>query len=173
MLNLTITPPNFLWQVYLEEAFPSYTQATPRRRQHREQRNTEEDLELSQSMLSESMMSESMMSEENATLKHWRDGNLNLANLAKKMILDCFTLGIFLNTVAFFLIMGILKGMNAVDIWNSLQKETVPMLITGYKVWPAASIIAYCFLPAERRILFFSFVGFCWGIYLSLVGSKL
>ena len=51
-------------------------------------------------------------------------------------------------------------------------KETVPVIVNGYKIWPIASIISFSFIPVERRIVFLSFIGLCWGVYMSLVAAR-
>jgi hypothetical protein len=51
-------------------------------------------------------------------------------------------------------------------------KETIPIIIAGYKIWPIASIISFSFIPVHRRIVFLSFIGLLWGIYMSLVAAR-
>lgn len=48
----------------------------------------------------------------------------------------------------------------------------MPIIVAGYKMWPIASIISFTFIPVRRRIVFLSFVGLLWGIYMSLVAAK-
>lgn len=45
-------------------------------------------------------------------------------------------------------------------------------MIAGWKIWPVASFVSFTFVPCERRIVFLSFVGFLWGIYMSMVASR-
>ena len=45
--------------------------------------------------------------------------------------------------------------------------------MAGYKIWPLASIVSFSFVPVERRIVFLSFIGLLWGIYMSLVAAKI
>jgi hypothetical protein len=54
---------------------------------------------------------------------------------------------------------------------NDLQ-ETIPIIVAGYKIWPIASIISFSFIPVHRRIVFLSFIGLLWGIYMSLVAAR-
>lgn len=46
-------------------------------------------------------------------------------------------------------------------------------MVTGYKVWPIASIVSFSFVPVEKRLVFLSFVGFLWGIYMSLTAARI
>jgi hypothetical protein len=77
------------------------------------------------------------------------------------------------NTAAFLLIISVLKGMDVTTIRQRLRDETFPIIFTGYRVWPIASIISFTFFTWERRIVFFSCVGFFWGIYKSLISARL
>lgn len=54
---------------------------------------------------------------------------------------------------------------------DNLQ-EMVPIIVAGYKIWPIASIISFSFIPVHRRIVFLSFVGLMWGIYMSIVAAR-
>lgn len=47
------------------------------------------------------------------------------------------------------------------------------MIIVGYRIWPFASIVSFAFIPVERRIVFLSFIGMIWGIYMSLVAERI
>ena len=102
-----------------------------------------------------------------------RKGKLNLKNTAIKWFIDCITLGAILNTTAFLIIWGILKGQTLDKIGHNLKTETIPIIWNGYKIWPIASIISFSFIPYERRLQFFSFVGLCWNIYMTIVAARL
>jgi len=42
------------------------------------------------------------------------------------------------------------------------------MYVAGAKVWPAASLISFAFVPVERRVIFGALIGVAWGVFLSL-----
>lgn len=46
-------------------------------------------------------------------------------------------------------------------------------MVAGYKVWPIASIVSFSFVPVEKRLVFLSFIGFLWGIYMSLAAARI
>jgi Mpv17 / PMP22 family len=102
-----------------------------------------------------------------------RRGKLNLRNTAIKWFIDCITLGAIMNTTAFIVIMGVLKGQEPATIWQNMKDKMVRIILDGYKLWPLASVISFSFIPVERRIVFFSFVGLCWNVYLSLMAARL
>lgn len=52
-------------------------------------------------------------------------------------------------------------------------KETLPIIVSSYKIWPLASIINFVFVPAEKRLVFLSGIGLLWGIYMSLLAASL
>ena len=89
-----------------------------------------------------------------------------------KWFIDCITLGAIFNTVAFFILMGLLKRQSFAQIGLNIRTETIPVIVAGYKIWPFASIISFSCVPVEKRIVFLNFVGLIWGIYMSLVAAR-
>ncbi|RYP43869.1 hypothetical protein DL768_009617 [Monosporascus sp. mg162] len=142
-------PPNYQWQQLLERSFPAY-----------ELRPPVPDAE-----------KQEQMSERAGGLK--QKPKLNLRNTMTKWFIDCITLGAIFNTVAFLVLMGILKRQPMGQIGNNIRTETIPIIVAGYKIWPFASIVSFSCVPVEKRIIFLSFVGLIWGIYMSLVGARI
>lgn len=56
--------------------------------------------------------------------------------------------------------------------YSQKPQETIPIIVAGYKIWPIASIVSFTWIPVHRRIVFLSFVGLIWGIYMSLVANR-
>ncbi|KAK8075338.1 hypothetical protein PG997_010001 [Apiospora hydei] len=167
ILTLLTCPPNFVWQQFLERSFPAY-----------ERRVAPNDVEKNQHEL-EKMMSDSSSSAsveiggaaaagESAKNKP----KLNIQNTLAKWFIDCITLGALMNTVAFFILMGFLKGQGLGQIGYNIRNETIPLIVAGYKIWPFASIISFACIPVEKRIVFLNFIGLLWGIYMSLVAAR-
>jgi hypothetical protein len=165
VLHLCTAPPNYKWQELLERVFPARPEANddpstllPRHR----------DTEKS---------SEAGRASEDAKSTPWRPkrsaGQLNYRNTCIKWFIDCITIGALMNTTAFLVIMGLLKGQTWEHITNNLRNETLTIIFNGYKLWPIASVISFSFVPVERRILFFSCVGLCWNVYMTLVAARL
>lgn len=48
-------------------------------------------------------------------------------------------------------------------------KET---LLTNWKIWPAAMVVNFWFMPLKYQVLFANFVGFFWNIILSYITYK-
>ncbi|KAI1144300.1 hypothetical protein F5Y05DRAFT_364250 [Hypoxylon sp. FL0543] len=146
-------PPNYMWQQLLERSFPAYE-----RRTH----TAPDDIE-KQAAASEDVAERGNMEQK---------PKLNWRNTFSKWFIDCITLGAIFNTVAFFVLMGILKRQSMDQIGHNIRTETIPVIVAGYKIWPFASIISFSCVPVERRIVFLNFVGLLWGIYMSLVASR-
>jgi hypothetical protein len=148
------TPPNYMWQQLLERRFPAYEQRSVSHspRDLEKQIATPEGVEVGAGPESKP--------------------KLNIRNTLAKWFIDCITLGAIFNTVAFFVLMGLLKNQPVAAIAHNIRTETIPLIVDGYKIWPFASIISFSCVPVERRVVFLNFVGLLWGIYMSLVASR-
>lgn len=157
LLNIIVAPPNFIWQGWLEKTFPA------RKVVGASHKPSPEEIELgeSQGFLEKEKDVETEQKEE-----------FNWANTFKKWFIDCISMGAIMNTVAFLIIMGLMKSKTLPDIGEAIRKDTIPIIVAGYKIWPIASVISFTFIPVEKRIVFLSFVGFLWGIYMSLVAAR-
>ncbi|KAF5649293.1 integral membrane protein Mpv17 PMP22 family [Fusarium tjaetaba] len=163
-LTLMTAPPNYQWQGYLERTFPAYPAARgPRlgRLNDLEMQPTEDAPELKEGY-----------EERMAQINKDREPQFSMRNTISKWFVDCITAGAIMNTIAFLIIMGLLKGQGGSQIWSNIKTETIPIIVAGYKIWPVASIISFTFIPVHRRIVFLSFIGLLWGIYMSLVASR-
>ncbi|THW29929.1 hypothetical protein D6D23_00554 [Aureobasidium pullulans] len=157
IFTLLTAPPNYLWQHALERVFPgrkpidSTKTVLPRYeiREHDE-------------LLGEDVLQQE---EESETKLDWK-------NTMIKWFVDCMTLGALLNTAAFLILMGIMKGRSPGEIGTALRTDTFPIIYASYKIWPLASIVNFAFIPVEKRIVFLSAVGLVWGVFLSLTAAK-
>lgn len=163
-LTLMTAPPNYHWQGYLERTFPAYPAARgPQlgRLSDLEMQPTEDAPELKEGY-----------EERMAQISKDREPQFSMRNTITKWFVDCITAGAIMNTIAFLIIMGLMKGQGGSQIWSNIKTETIPIIVAGYKIWPVASIISFTFIPVHRRIVFLSFIGLLWGIYMSLVASR-
>ncbi|KAI0602900.1 hypothetical protein F4775DRAFT_531052 [Biscogniauxia sp. FL1348] len=167
-------PPNYMWQGLLERAFPAYGRTT----------NPLAAVSGSSGRDLEKQAADGGGGGEGVLLGggdssgdgHEKPGaqrrRLNVRNTLSKWFIDCITLGAVMNTVAFFVLMGLLKRQPFAQIGRNIRTQTVPVIVAGYKIWPFASIVSFSCVPVERRIVFLNFVGLLWGIYMSLVASR-
>ncbi|THY88490.1 hypothetical protein D6C93_07218 [Aureobasidium pullulans] len=157
IFTLLTAPPNYFWQHALERVFPgrkpidSTKTVLPRYeiREHDE-------------LLGEDVLQQE---EEIETKLDWK-------NTMIKWFVDCMTLGALLNTAAFLVLMGIMKGRSPGEIETALRTDTFPIIYASYKIWPLASIVNFALIPVEKRIVFLSAVGLVWGVFLSLTAAK-
>ncbi|KAI5464909.1 hypothetical protein BGZ63DRAFT_378978 [Mariannaea sp. PMI_226] len=157
-LALLTAPPNYQWQQYLERTFPAYPIVRPKERIDDIEMKPHDDApELKEGF---------------PPVPGTTEPKFSLKNTLTKWFVDCMTVGAIANTIAFLVLMGILKGQGGSTIWKNIKTETIPIIVAGYKIWPIASIISFTFIPVHRRIVFLSFIGLLWGIYMSLVAAK-
>ncbi|KAI1819334.1 hypothetical protein F4861DRAFT_148587 [Xylaria intraflava] len=156
ILTLLTAPPNYMWQQLLERTFPAY--------EHKQLKPGSDD--------SPRDIEKQLNEDPEAGAGPEPERKLSIKNTITKWFIDCITLGAIFNTVAFFILMGILKGQPVATITHNIRTETIPLIVAGYKIWPFASIISFSFVPVDRRIVFLNFVGLLWGIYMSLVAAR-
>ncbi|KAI0004782.1 hypothetical protein F4779DRAFT_68778 [Xylariaceae sp. FL0662B] len=165
-------PPNYMWQQLLERTFPAYERKQapppPPRIRDVEKQSTDFDDDNDE----DDGDGDGSHGHGHARGHNGQKPKLNLRNTLSKWFIDCITLGAIFNTVAFFVLMGILKRQPLGQIGHNIRTETIPVIVAGYKIWPFASIISFSCVPVERRIVFLNFVGLLWGIYMSLVASR-
>jgi hypothetical protein len=155
LVTLITTPPNYKWQQWLEANFPAYERSPAdgaRDLENQIHKEKEDDAP-----------------DENATSYKPK---LNWRNTLTKWFMDCITVGALVNTVIFFLLMGIFKHQDTATIGHNIRTQTIPLIVAGYKIWPFASIISFSCIPMEKRIIFLNAVGLLWGIYMSLVAAR-
>ncbi|KAL2212876.1 hypothetical protein CC79DRAFT_1365138 [Sarocladium strictum] len=157
LLTLATAPPNYHWQQFLERTFPAYPPVRGSR--------GKEDTELKAMEAGEAPPPPTPG-------QPAAQPQFSLRNTLTKWFVDCITAGAVMNTIAFLVLMGIMKGQSGTQITSNIRTETIPIIIAGYKIWPIASIISFSFIPVHRRIVFLSFVGLLWGIYMSMVAAR-
>ncbi|KAI2488150.1 mpv17 pmp22 family protein [Pyrenophora tritici-repentis] len=91
----------------------------------------------------------------------------------QKIIRSCITMGALLNQSMFLILIGIMKGKTVALIVQDFRNELFGLIFDSYKVWPIANFFSTTYIPVERRIVFLSFCGLLWNIYLSLVAARL
>ncbi|KAF9784147.1 hypothetical protein IL306_008349, partial [Fusarium sp. DS 682] len=163
-LTLMTAPPNYHWQAFLERTFPAYPSGKApqlERLNDLEMQPAEDAPELKEGY-----------EERMAQINKDREPQFSMRNTLTKWFVDCITAGAIMNTIAFLIIMGLLKGQGGSQIWSNIKTETISIIVAGYKIWPIASIISFTFIPVHRRIVFLSFIGLLWGIYMSLVAAR-
>ncbi len=167
-LDLITAPPNYKWQELLEHTFPARPPVAKSRRSYEvvplDDRDPEEGPKDDEDDFSD---------DEEPQPQRLGSGKLNWRNTFAKWFIDCITIGAIGNTLAFLIIMGILKGQLPSKIGYNIRHETLTIIWNGYKIWPIANFIAHTWVPWEKKIVWFAFVGLCWNVYLSLVAIRI
>ncbi|KAI2637596.1 hypothetical protein GGS26DRAFT_417774 [Hypomontagnella submonticulosa] len=177
-------PPNFLWQEFLESAFPAYHISPTRAAVASAAANDEKALE------------------QEAKEGRLVEPKLNITNTAIKMFLDQ-TIGAAVNTFLFSMFMhsiqaAMLRPLGAplsnpdksgqylfsrgaidyskVDWMDAVARsraEFYPILVAGWRVWPLVSLINFAFIKSiEGRNLVGSLAGVGWGVYMSIIAAR-
>ncbi|KAI0480958.1 hypothetical protein GGR56DRAFT_297977 [Xylariaceae sp. FL0804] len=166
-VTLIATPPNYMWQQLLERSFPAYERRVPS-----SATAGGRDLEKQKTPMMTDDAGEGSSSSSGVGGSSAEPPRLSWRNTLAKWFIDCITLGALFNTLAFFVLMGVLKRQPGQLIARNVRVETLPVIVAGYKIWPLASIVSFSCVPVERRIVFLNFIGLLWGIYMSLVASR-
>lgn len=190
-LAFLTAPPNYHWQQFLERSFPAYLNADGTAGVPGDAGRAKDDIEMKAGVANDIVgVGSGDASEQRG--EGAGSGKFSLKNTLTKWFIDCITMGAIMNTVAFLVLMGLMKGQAWAQISSnirtvrivsfrpfyqdsftySLTQETIPIIVAGYKIWPIASIISFSFIPVHRRIVFLSFIGLLWGIYMSLVAAR-
>lgn len=119
--TLITAPPNYIWQQFLEKALPAYP---PIRQVHN---HGNKDIEL---RAMEESMGEGIEPQNEAPVQ----SKFSIRNTLAKWFIDCITAGAIMNTVAFLVIMGILKGQPAIQIASNIK--TVSLQSLGNSIFP-------------------------------------
>ncbi|CAI6334377.1 unnamed protein product [Periconia digitata] len=157
VLSVITTPVNYYWQMWLEKTFPGWKTA-PRQ----PGAASESDAEKGLSFKDDDKKDDS----KTVKVRDWW-------NIFKKWFADCITLGALLNTAMFLILMGFMEGKSQAQIQTNLQVDMWKIIWDSYKIWPIANFISTTYCPVEKRIVFLSFCGLIWNVYLTLVATEL
>lgn len=78
-----------------------------------------------------------------------------------KVIVDQATWGPFWNNV-YILLLGVMKMESLETIWGDMKRTTIPLVVSGLKLWPLAHCITYGVIPVENRLLWVDLVEIVW-----------
>lgn len=56
-------------------------------------------------------------------------------------------------------------------IWGDIRRTTIPLIVSGLKLWPAAHIITYGYVSVENRLLWVDMVEILWVTILATQAS--
>lgn len=111
VLTLITAPPNYLWQQLLERTFPAYPSSGPLHAHRSPRVSSDGDVE--------------KKGEDDALYVDEEKPKLDLKNTITKWFVDCITMGAIMNTVAFLILMGLMKGQSSQQIGNNIRTVSV------------------------------------------------
>lgn len=88
-----------------------------------------------------------------------------------KVLLDQATWGPFWNNT-YILILGMMQLQKPLQIWDDMKRTTIPLIVSGLKLWPLAHCITYGLVPVENRLLWVDFVEIIWVTILASEAGK-
>jgi len=78
-----------------------------------------------------------------------------------KVALDQLTWGPFWNN-CYILLLGIMKFDSLEKIWSEMKSTTVPLILSGLKLWVPVHCITYGLIPVENRLLWVDLMEIIW-----------
>lgn len=90
-----------------------------------------------------------------------------VVNQLIKTFIDQTATMAFWNAV-YYSSMGILNGQSIAEVSHTVRTTAWPLLKTSWKLWPAAHIITYGFVPVQHRLLWVDFIEMVWCVILAL-----
>ncbi|CZR51725.1 related to glomerulosclerosis protein Mpv17 [Phialocephala subalpina] len=151
LFNTISNPPNFLWQSFLESAFPSNYLVPSSAAIHAAAENDEKELDREEKT------------------HEILESKLHIQNTLTKFLLDQ-TIGAVANTLLFSLAFAGFRGQGYADAVVTAKHEFWPMMQAGWTLWPFVSLLNFAVVKSvEMRSLVGSLAGLVWGIYLSLL----
>ena len=87
-----------------------------------------------------------------------------------KVIVDQLLWGPFWNNT-YIVMLGVMKGQDNHEIWEDVKRTTVPLIVSGLKLWPAAHMVTYGLIPVEHRLLWVDLVEILWVTILATQAS--
>ena len=78
-----------------------------------------------------------------------------------KVVIDQLVFGPIWNN-SYILLLGIMQLQKPGQIFGDMKRSTIPLLISGLKLWPFVHCITYGLIPVENRLLWVDLVEIVW-----------
>ncbi|KAL9183565.1 hypothetical protein ACHAXT_004421 [Thalassiosira profunda] len=87
-----------------------------------------------------------------------------------KVAIDQTLWGPFWNNT-YILLLGIMQFQKPGQIWSEVKRTTIPLIVSGLKLWPLAHCVTYGLVPVENRLLWVDMVEIIWVTILATTAS--
>jgi len=67
----------------------------------------------------------------------------------------------------YIILLGLMKLENPSIIWSDVKRTTIPLVVSGLKLWPLAHCVTYGLMPVQYRLLWVDLVEIIWVTILS------
>ncbi|GAB1311645.1 hypothetical protein MFIFM68171_01855 [Madurella fahalii] len=182
LFGLVSTPPNFLWQDFLETTFPAYGGGAPPTREAGEDK----------AGAGAGTSAQPRLNKRNTLAKAVLDQTVGA--VANTLLYSCFMHGIQMAMAHHhhhhhhhqlggsagwdWLLSDPWGAVRYADVdwavvWERARAEFWGLLTAGWRFWPLVSLVNYVFLTSvQARNLVGGLAGLGWGVYLSLAAGK-
>lgn len=89
-----------------------------------------------------------------------------------KVVVDQTIFGPIWNN-SYILLLGLMQFQKPSQIWGDMKRTTVPLIVSGLKLWPFVHCITYGLIPVENRLLWVDAVEILWVTILANEASSL
>lgn len=87
-----------------------------------------------------------------------------------KVVIDQTTWGPFWNNT-YILLLGLMKMDKFEKILGEMKRTTIPLIVSGLKLWPLAHCVTYGLVPVENRLLWVDLVEIIWVTILATAAA--
>lgn len=91
--------------------------------------------------------------------------------LFPKVLIDQTTWGPFWNNT-YILLLGLMKFSSPKNIFSEMKRTTIPLIVSGLKLWPLAHCVTYGLVPMENRLLWVDIVEIAWVTILATAAAE-
>jgi protein Mpv17 len=87
-----------------------------------------------------------------------------------KVVLDQSTWGPIWNN-SYILLLGLMQRESLESMLGNVKKTTIPLILSGLKLWPLAHCVTYGLVPTEYRLLWVDMVEILWVVILATTAA--
>jgi len=62
----------------------------------------------------------------------------------------------------YIVLLGVMQFQKPSQVWADIKRTTIPLVVSGLKLWPLAHCITYGLVPVENRLLWVDMVEIVW-----------
>ncbi len=87
-----------------------------------------------------------------------------------KVVIDQTTWGPIWNNT-YILLLGLMQFNKIENIFGEMKRTTIPLIVSGLKLWPLAHLVTYGLIPVENRLLWVDLVEIIWVTILATAAA--